>query len=214
VTLSAGPRHAQALVLPPEPDLLGRLGRFTATVVALVAACWWASLARDAWLGRVSLAAPVLMGLLLIAWAIALKRWCFSPQRSRSDVVHPTFLWWSDQWHREEQDGWVTPRISARRSSPWRTPEGQQIDVLVRMDLGSHLLLCLSGGGLSRPVHRWVCEADLPGPWRWRLTLSRRSEGLSEDESQIMASSQQSTSLLSPLIQTVTKAFRGPQERA
>jgi hypothetical protein len=214
VTLSAGPRHAQAWVLPPEPDLPGRLGRFTMAVVALVAVCWWASLARDAWLGRVSLIQPFLMGLLLIAWALALKWWFFSPQRRHTDTILPAFLWWSDQWHREEQDAWMSPRIAARRSTPWRTPEGRQIDVLVRMDLGSHLLLCFSGGGLERPVHRWVSEAVLQGPWRWRLTLSRRSEGLSEDESQIMASSQQSTSLLSPLTQTVTKAFRGPQERA
>jgi hypothetical protein len=214
VTLSAGPRHAQAWVLPPEPDLPGRLGRVTSAVVALVSVCWWASLARDTWLGRVSLIQPVLMGLLLVAWALALKRWFFSPQRRRTDASFPASLWWSDQWHREEQDDWVSPRIAGRCLSPWRTPKGQHIDVLVSLDLGSHVLLCLSGGGLERPVHRWVCEADLLGPWRWRLTLSRRSEGLSEDETQIMASSQQSTSLLSPLIQTVTKAFRGPQERA
>lgn len=77
---------------------------------------------------------------------------------------------------------WASPLSS--HQSPWSTPQGDVATVQVLMDWGRHLLLSIEvqappSGSNRRAVRarqakvkryfRWVSEAELTGPWRWRV---------------------------------------------
>lgn len=198
---------ASAWVLPLEPAWLQRLGRAAVAALALLAMGWWVSLARDAWLGRSPWWWALVSAAALMAWGLSAWRWLRSSGAALDARDAPAWrrLYWRERWSDQP----------AGSCSPWRNVEGEPVDLCVRMDFGSLLLLRLSLRDRGVTVHRWVREADLPGPWRWRLTMSAHDAGLSEASREIVASSRSSSFPLSSLSQSTKQAPRPtPQERA
>ncbi|HET6789418.1 MAG TPA: hypothetical protein VFH49_15750 [Aquabacterium sp.] len=194
---------APVWVVPPEPAWVRALGRTAVVALAWLAMGWWASLAHDAWLGRSSWWGPLVSAAALTAWGVSAWRGLRS-SRLASDADDPVWrrLAWRERW-------------SGESSSPWRNAAGEPVDLSVRMDLGAVLLLRLSLRDRGVTVHRWVREADVPGSWRWRLTMSTTSDsGLSEACREIVASSRSSSSSLSSLSPSTKRAPRPSQERA
>lgn len=200
--------EASAWVLPPEPPWVRTLARAAVAGLVLLALIWWVSLARDVWLGRSPLWWALASAAVLLAWGMSAWRGLGSHNVAAEggDDVAWHSLYWREHW--SDQD------VPAGSRSPWRNNDGDPVDLTVRMDLGVCLLLRLTLRDRRVTVHRWVREADLPGPWRWRLTMSAAVAGLSEAHREIVASSQPSSSSLSSLSHPTQQAPRSPQERA
>lgn len=197
---------ASAWVLPPEPAWVHALGRSAVAALAMLAVGWWISLARDAWQGRSPWWWALVSATALAAWGWgawrALRLSVAASKAGGAPAWHR--LYWRERW--SDQPG--------GSSSPWRDADGEAVDLTVRMDLGSLLLLRLSLQERGVTVHHWVREADVSGPWRWRLTMSAPDAGLSEACREIVASSRSSSSSLSSLSPSTKRAPRPSQERA
>lgn len=99
----------------------------------------------------------------LVVWLVWIRP--FGAQVSQAKDT--SLFWFNDPQHGLKTR---TQRQAAKpliQPSHWRIRDGQAVQVQVKLDIGTHLLLRIKlGKGVS---YHWVRDADLPGPWRWRI---------------------------------------------
>jgi hypothetical protein len=235
------PAPAQWWRLPPEPAWPVLCARWGVRSMGLMALLWCLSLVYDAGVGRSAWSEALWALAVLLGWFWVLRRWLNAPV-----AIAPQALCWSDQWHRLEPVQ-SHPRTHAQSqtkpqsASCWRTPSGQPVGVHVQVDLGFALLLRIemprqapngspsTAAGQTQAqrqptrlrhelIYRWVSEADLHGPWRWRLAMAERipghTAGLPDVAAHLMASSGAQATLEPVLNPSASKQNRPQRRRA
>lgn len=167
--------------MPASPRAGVPLGRAVAAAMALLAACWWVSLAMDAFQGRVPGVSVVIATVLLAAWGAAVFRWS---RGLRHQPARRVF------WHPPAMSRAET--MAAR----WTDEQGRPLGLHVTMDFGAGALVCVRAlamqkarGGTVRSVQsmqwRWIDASALSGAWRWRLLSAGRQSLVPPDEATV-----------------------------
>lgn len=201
---SASDPQGDSFVLPSWPPFAGSLARALVGLSLLMAFTWGASIAWAAWQGRASwqsaATAALMLGLMGTAPIKVLRQ-------LRHEHVFMR-LYWSRNWlkNRPDDAAW-----GLRAASHWRDHEGLPVDVSVVFDVGSWLLVKTIGIDPKTTSHHWVSDAQLTGPWRWRLVHAAPVR--SDKRLALVASSASSSSKSSPLLTSTHHASNPKQAR-
>jgi hypothetical protein len=140
------------------------MARAAMLVMAVLSMAWVASAWHDMALqGSLSWRYTGVM-LSVVLWGCVLyQRWC-QPKQSAPMALH----WFATAQPQTAVRCSLRDASQAIGGSHWRTLDDQPVALVVKVDLGTHLLLRIA---VSNAVtYHWVRDLAVQGPWRWRIT--------------------------------------------